>query len=122
MVDVGEDPGEVRFDHPGLSATRPLDRQGIDRIKGTTMWPIARTTAQEVLRVDGRAEPRDRQWHQRILHHWHPQWPDFPPPVGLECRRTSLARERVLLRRATRCLMVSARLCAYAWALTRSTP
>ena len=54
MVDVVEEPGEVRFDHPVVSAKLQLDRSCVDRIKGTNMGPIAITTAQEVLRVDGR--------------------------------------------------------------------
>src|SRR5712691_3667733 len=77
---VIEEPADVRFDHPVVSPKLQRDRQCVDRIKGTNMWPIAIATAQEVLLVDGRESPRDRQLHQRILHHWHPQWPEASTP------------------------------------------
>ena len=81
MVEGVEEPGDVRFDHPVVSATLQLERPCVDRLKGPNMGPIALATAQEVLLVDGREEPRDRQLHQLILHHWHPQWPSLPTPL-----------------------------------------
>ena len=122
LGDGGEASGAVRVDHPGLAATWPRDRPCVDRLKGTHLGPRARATAQDILRGDGREEPRDRQVHPRLLHHWHPQWPSCPPPCGRACRRTSVARARWLLRRSPRGVMVSSRVCASAWALPRSTP
>ena len=77
----GADPGEVRLAPPVVSAPWPRARPGVDRLTGPHRWPRALATAQEGLRVDGRAEPRERQWPQRILHHWPPPWPDWPPPL-----------------------------------------
>jgi hypothetical protein len=80
MVDVVEEPGDVRFDSPVVSATLPLDRHCVDGIKSTHMRPVAIATAQDVLLVDCCESTRDCPRHQRLLHHGHAQWTSCPTP------------------------------------------
>src|SRR5438128_6959332 len=74
MVDGVEAPGDGRCDDPVVSATWPLDRQGIDRIKRPHMRPVASATAQAVLLGDGWESTRDGPLHPLLLPHWQAQW------------------------------------------------